>query len=1562
MTRIQKVNETMDNDHNSVDENGFEIAVIGMAGRFPGAADIDEFWKNLQDGKESISIFTDEEILSTGVDPAVLSHPNFVKAGGVLDDVDMFDAAFFGCSHREARSMDPQHRIFLECSYQALQHAGIDPQKYKGSIGVFAGANANTYSHKDQSGAQGNSMQDFLGNDRSFLSTRVSYKLNLKGPSLTIQTACSTSLVAAHVAYQSLLSGECDIALGGGVSIRFPQKLGYFYEKEGIQSPDGHCRAFDKLAQGTVGGEGVGVVVLKRLADAVADGNSIHAIIKGSALNNDGSRKVGFTAPSVEGQADVITRALVMAEVDPDSIGYVETHGTGTLLGDPIEVAALTRAFRSLGSRKRQFCAITSLKSNMGHLDSAAGIAGLIKTILTLKHRQIPPSLHYKEANPQIDFSTSPFFVNHELSEWRAESAPLRAGVSSFGIGGSNVHMVLEEAARSRTDDTSARAASILPLSTRTETALDVACQNLAAHLATHPDLPLADAAYTLQTGRQHFQHRRMLVCEGRQDAISGLESLDPKRLIYGNRGDQRRSIVFMFPGQGAQYVDMGRDLYKVEPCFRKHFDECCELLKQHIDIDLRDLIFPDQDVREEASQQLNQTALTQPALFAVEYSLARLWISWGVKPQALIGHSIGEYVAACLAGVFSLADALSLVCARARLMQTMPPGSMLAVPLSADQVQKILGDGLSIAAINEASMCVVSGTSERVARLESELARQGMECRRLHTSHAFHSEMMEPIVEPFEKLVRGVDINKPKIPYISNLTGSWITAEDVADPTYWGRHLRGTVKFAAGLETLMENPASLFLEAGPGQTLSTLTRSHPSKRPEHLVISSMRHSQNQQSDSAVLLNGLGRLWLAGIEVDWSSFYGDEARGLVPLPGYPFERQSFWIDQRLTPVGTQAAVVNKGKIDDPGHWFYIPAWKSAIEPLLRDDAKLRDGCWLVFSDESSVAEKIIDGLGQCGCELVVVTPADSFSSLDKDRFTVLPGRRADMTALFDELHLRGKSPRTILHLWTIAPSEPSGSINGGEMQALTRGFYGVLHIAQALAEKALSDSIELVVVTCGSQSVSGGEILYPQHAAVAGICHVIPQEQDRVRCRIIDIVAKRDDGERNQMAQQVLTELKFGSTDPVVALRNGGRWVQVYDPVVLDEPPQPGSCLREKGVYLITGGFGNVGLHLGHYLARSASARLVLLGRSQIPPKDNWDENLASHGKESDVGRKIVALRALEEAGAEVMALSADVTDEAQMRAAVEQVNSEFGQINGVIHAAAATSQESFQLLKDLDAESCELQFIPKIGGLQVLDRVLQEQSPDFCILMSSLASLLGGLRFAAYASANAYMDAFARRCRAGAGLPWLSVNWDGWHFGNPRSGENSTVARLAMTPAEGVSAFARLLRVKAVPQLVISTCDLQARLDQWAKTPEVMDTGNTAPGDTGRSPQSGSGEIDFTQEGIERRLCAIWGELIGVDGIGVDDNFFDLGGDSLLALQVTSRLRDGLIADLSAATVLESPTIAELTRHILQQQQQSMSNSSDKASALLQRIKSISPEERDKLLAEARQSRSTGK
>jgi len=890
------------------------IAIVGLAGRFPGASNITEFWENLKNGVDSITHFTDAQLAEAGIAPESLQNPDYVKARGVLKDADRFDAAFFGIPPKEADVLDPQHRLFLECASEALEDAGCDPETYTGTVGVWAGSSLNTYLLANLCGTragieelvqsyQVGNYPILAGNDKDFLPTRVSYKLNLKGPSMSVGTGCSTSLVAVAQACQSLLAGQCHMALAGGVSVAFPQARGYLYQPGGMVSAVGACRAFDAEASGTVFGGGVGVVALKRLADAVADGDQIYAVIRGFGLTNDGSQKASYTAPSADGQAEAIFQAQSMAGFYADTISYVEAHGTATPLGDPIEVAGLTKAFRRT-TDKIGFCVLGTVKPNVGHLEAASGVTGLIKTALALRHKRLPPTLHYQNPNPRLDLANSPFVVSAELTEWTAAGDhPRRAGVSSFGVGGTNAHVVLEEA-----PPVSVQAPQsewqVLTLSARTVLALETATDNLARHLKAHPEIGLADAAFTLQTGRRAFAHRRIVVCRSADEAVHALETRDAGHVI-SQIVPALPSMAFLFPGQGAQQVQMGRELYATQPVFRASIDECCTLLLPLLGLDLRETLYPagEEELEDAAQTRLNRTGLAQPALFVFGYALAKLWISWGITPSAMLGHSVGEYVAACLAGVFRLKDALTVLAGRANLMQSLPPGAMLAVRQPASEVSRLLGKSLSVAAENSQSLCVVSGPILAVEALEAQLTHSGVACRRLPTSHAFHSAMMDPILDEFMEIVRSVPLSAPTLPFVSNVSGTWITDAEATDPRYWAAHLRASVRFADGVETLLADPNRLLLEVGPGVTLAPLVRQHPLKKASHEVFSSLDGGKLKLPPDAACLNTAGRLWLAGLPMNWNQIASGQDRRRVSLPTYPFERTHHWVE----PVRSAAA-------------------------------------------------------------------------------------------------------------------------------------------------------------------------------------------------------------------------------------------------------------------------------------------------------------------------------------------------------------------------------------------------------------------------------------------------------------------------------------------------------------------------------------------------------------------------------------------------------------------------------------------------------------------------------
>jgi acyl transferase domain-containing protein/thioesterase domain-containing protein len=1320
------------------DSEGSEIAIIGMALRLPGARTPEAFWHNLREGVESVVFLSDEELLAAGVRPALLREPDYVRACVPLDDFDKFDAAFFGFSPRDAAIMDPQHRVFLECAWEAVENAGYDPERYDGAVGVYGGCGMNAYlmynlmSNPALMASAGEFLIRHTGNDKDFLTTRVSYNLNLKGPSVNVQTACSTSLVAVHLACQSLLNVECDMALAGGVTINLPNRVGYLYRAGEVASPDGHCRAFDAGAQGTLFGSGTAIVVLKRLSDALRDGDTIHALIKGSAINNDGSMKVGYLAPSVEGQAKAIAEAIAVSGVEAESITYVEAHGTGTAIGDPIEIAALTQAFRS-DTDKKQYCAIGSLKTNIGHLDTAAGIAGLIKTTLALKHKAIPASLHFRQANPRIDFADSPFYVCSEYQEWQSQGAPRRAGVSSLGVGGTNAHVILEEAPTAKSSGGS-RPYQLLLLSAKTESALDAMTRGLAEHFKQATEINLADAAFTLQTGRKVFEHRRALVCSNLENAVEGLLAGNPKQVLSGKARVDDPHVVFMFPGGGAQYANMGLELYLNEPVYREAADRCFGLLRQHLDEDLKALMFPGDGQGAAAGEQLERPLNSVLSVFITEYALAQLWISWGVKPAALTGHSLGEYTAACLSGVMALEDALALVTFRGRLFEQLPEGGMLSVPLPEAEVRYLLNDGLSIAAVNSPGLTVVSGRPESLRQLEEKLAAMDVECSRVKISVAAHSAMLDPFLEGFARKVSSIKLQRPAIPFVSNTTGDWIHDEDAIDPAYWVRQLRQTVRFADGIQKIQEQFPSLFIEVGPGTTLSSFVRQQPGAA-QRTVVSSLPHPNEAVSSLQFMLTSLGRLWLAGQTLDWRGFYKDESRRRIPLPGYAFERQRYWIEPGLVAPAEERRPL--GKTANLAEWLYRPLWKRRELAAAATEEKLR---WLVFAEPTKFSAKLLRRLEALGQEVIVVTAGEQFSASGGSSYCINPASRKDFNTLMSELAERGKLPQRLLSLWHM--SNPAATFEEG----LQQHFDPLLYLAQALGEQELNHRVHLSLISRGMQQVKGEAVNSPLKALLLGPCRVIPQEYAQLSCASIDVELPQGrlgfkGRAEDQMVERLIAEaLAAPPTDEVVALRRDGRWVQQFESVSPAQAVAGRPAIKARGVYLITGGLGGIGLVMAEMLAREAPVNLLLIGRQGLPEREQWARWLEMYDDEDETCQRIRAVRKLEAGGSQVCISQADVTDLEDMRQLLSQLQGRFGRINGVIHAAGLIDDE---LIQFKSKESAHHVMAPKVKGALVLDELLKDL--DFLLLLSSTSSLIGWQGQVDYAAANAFLDAFAQ-------------------------------------------------------------------------------------------------------------------------------------------------------------------------------------------------------------------------
>ena len=1361
----------MANDKTNIEYGENDVAIVGMAAHLPGAKTVSEYWNNLRNGVESISTLTREELLAAGEDPGRMLHKNYVPAAAILDDFKMFDADFFGFSPKEAAIMDPQHRLFLEESWNALENAGHPPENFDGRIGVYAGCGMGSYfyfnicSNPDLVENTGMFLLRHTGNDKDFMSTRVSHIFDLKGPSISLQTACSTSLVATHYACQALLTGECDMALAGGSTIELPHGRGYIFEDGEILSPDGHCHAFDHRAQGTVFGSGTGVVVLRRMADAIADGDHIWGVIKGSAINNDGAAKAGYLAPSVDGQAAAIAEAQMIADVSAETVSYVECHGTGTYLGDPIEVAALTEAFQQT-TDKTGFCRIGSVKSNIGHLDTAAGAASLIKTTLALHHKQIPASLGYEAPNPAIDFESSPFSVNAELYDW-ASDAPRRAGVNSLGVGGTNAHVVLQEAPKRPASEASDWPFQLLTISGRSRAALDANASALADHLRAHPEQPLADVAYTLKQGRRAFEHRRVVVAETHSQAADLLTENNPRQVFSHSQVGANPEVVFMFPGGGAQYTGMAQDLYETEPVFQEWMDRGLDILQPKLDYDIRALWLPDPANADAAAERLKKPSVQLPLIMITEYALAQLWMSWGVTPAALVGHSMGENTAACLAGVMSFEDCIGLVLLRGQLFDTVPAGGMLSIPLDVDVVKALLGADLDLASVNAPELSVVSGPDAALDRLQKQMAQQDITCQRIPIDIAAHSRMLEPILTRFGDYLRAIPLHAPSIPFASNRNGAMITDEQATDPEYWVSHLRGTIQYADCISTLSENPNRVYLEVGPGKALSSLTQMHPNVKSGQ-VLSALRHPEEEIADDKYFLGVLGRMWATGVAIDWGQIWGEAKRQRVPLPTYAFQRAEYFIEpgQAATPAVSNYLMRN----NDPIKWGYLPIWRPRLADCALDVASELDQAepqtWLLLLDDLGVGTRVAQLLRDAGQTVVEVSTGDAFARHNDTHYVIAPERgREGFDQLIRDLVGSGKAPTRIVNFWLLTQTEAHRPGSSFFHRNQEQGFYALLFLAQTIGDENLPTPIHMTTLTSGAAQVRGEALSYPEKATILGPSRVIPRELPGVTCATLDV----DISERlkirqtgpilDKLALAVLEDLIAPPQNSIAALRGEKRFEQEFKATELPEAGQD-PVYKQNGTYLITGGFGGIGLTLAEQMIRRANANIILLARTALPERVNWKKHLSKHGPNDPTSRRIRAVQKLEALGGEVMVAAADVCNLQDMAQTIEQAQTRFGPIKGVVHAAGVVDDAP---LLTKNSAAIEDVFAPKIHGTQILHQLFPDGALDWLALFSSTSTVIAPAGQVDYVAANEYLNAYAKSRRDDK-TQVLAINWGIWN------------------------------------------------------------------------------------------------------------------------------------------------------------------------------------------------------
>ncbi|MDQ1353575.1 MAG: hypothetical protein QG657_3881 [Acidobacteriota bacterium] len=1542
---------------------GLEIAVIGMSGRFPQAPSIQQFWDNLKNGVESIIFLTDDQVKELGGEDQLLENPNFVKTkGGFLENREYFDASFFGYTPKEAEIMDPQFRILHECAWEALEDAGYNPYTYEGAIGIYVGASSHFY-WQALAVVTGKVYEigEFAARqltDRDFLSTRIAYKLNLKGPAVLVQTACSTSLTVIHMACRALITGECDIALAGGVSVPGEDAYGYLYREGMIFSPDGHCRAFDADAKGTTGGNGSGIVVLKRLKYAHTDKDHIYAVVLGSAVNNDGTRKVGYTAPSIEGQVSVIRAVHRVTRIEPESIGYIETHGTGTILGDPIEIEALKQAFNS---PLKKYCAIGSVKTNIGHLDAAAGIAGFIKTVLALKHKQIPPSLHFRSPNPKIDFENSPFYVNIKLQEWKNDRYPLRAGVSSFGIGGTNVHILLEEAppVDQAPGNEISKNWKLTLLSAKTETALNNAAKNLADNLKKNSYLNLEDVAYTLQVGRAAFQHRGFLVCSELEQVIGGLSSPPHSGKFHSfDTKNESPFVVFMFPGQGAQYVDMGLELYRNEPVFREAMDQCFKIFESTQGYDIKDVLYPGEGSsgsfgqEETARHHIDQTSVAQPVLFIFEYALAKLLMKWGIKPDAMIGYSLGEYTAACLSGVFSLEDALKIILIRGRLLAEVPGGAMLSIPLSSEEIAPLLPRKLSLA-IDNGSTCIVAGPAAEITFFEQEMKQKKLLCMPVSHSVAMHSQMMEPILSKFKKELEKITFNIPKIPYISNLTGTWITSQDVGNPGYLCNHLGKTVRFADGFKELAKKRHAIFIEVGPGRDLSIMTKRFVDDKLMQYAVNLVRPPQQKISDAYYLLKKIGYLWLYGLTIDWDGFYDRGKPHRVSLPSYPYDRRKYWI--KGDPFKISAGMVantSRSVKEDIADWFYVPVWQQCVpgdNEFTRIVPPLK---WLLFINEEGLGPKIAEFLLQKNQIVTTVKSGTQFIKEIDSTYTIDPGQNAHYDNIFRDLKNTGRIPGKILHLWSVTPgnSDPVNLENIYRSQDL--GLYSLMYIAQTIGYHAIATEIQIVIITNHMQSVTGEEAICPEKGTIIGAVKIIPLEYANISCRSIDIVIPEPGSHlENHLIKHLVGECISempDHLDNVIAYRGLHRWIPIMKPHRLTKMAKTFNRLKEKGVYLITGGMGGMGLTLAGYLAARYKARLVLVGRSVFPAREEWDEILSRRDQKEQIRNKIQKIREFEELGAEVMIFSADVSDFIQMNEVISRAKEQFGSITGVLHTAGIIDYKG--VIQRRTREMNEEAMAPKVKGTLVLERLLEHEPLDFFVLFSSLGNQLYAFKFGqvGYNAANEFLDAYAlykqKKHNVSAAQNstfYTAINWCDWldvgmtvesftkkYGGNIDKAELNSKLYGALSPEQGVDVFARIME-NQLHRVAISMLDLNELMEEgnvvrMYRDQEYLDSESKENESRGTAYPRPELSVPYVapSDNIQQCLTEIFKQFFGFEEVGIEDDFFELGGDSLKATTVALKIQKELKVKVTITELFRTPTIKALADFIRQEKE----------------------------------------
>jgi acyl transferase domain-containing protein/acyl carrier protein len=1468
-----------------------EIAIIGISCNFPKSLNYKEFWNNLKNGTEMIHHYDTVDKKAAYNDSE--ESKKRVNSRGIIQEKNYFDHSFFGYRSEEASLMDPQIRLFHEHCWKALEDAGCVNNSKEKKIGIFSTASDNFNWRAYNCFQQQNSLTSLFYSDqlsnKEFTSLLVAYALNLRGPAMHVNTSCSSSLSVVHLACRSLLFRECSIAIAGAVSLNTKSEIGYEYESGMILSPDGHCRSFDKESNGTVPGEGIGVVVLKRLEDAIKDRDQIYAVIKSTALTNDGNQKIGFTAPSIEGQCEAITMAHNLAGIDPRSITYIETHGTGTRLGDPIEIAALNTAFRSAG--KEKFCAIGSVKSNLGHLDTAAGMAGLIKTILSLKYKEIPPSLYYESPNPEIDFDGGPFYVNTVLKAWENNGNTLRrAGVSSFGVGGTNAHIVLEESPFNECIQNVEENYELLNLSAKTKQSLLRYIATLNSFLSDNNIPDLTDLSYTLQVGRQDFAYRKSIVYKTKSELIDSLKEIVSDEII--NLKNIHSNIVFMFPGQGSQYINMGRELYRSNAIFRNKMDEGFSIIENFTGQDFKSILYP---VSQEHQSRINNTCYAQPIIFLLEYSLASLMLSYGLRPTYMIGHSIGEYTAACISGVFSFKDALKLVIKRGEIMNTLNEGGMLSVNMSEGKARAYLSDDISLASINGPEQVVFSGNLSNIENLISKLEVIGIPYIKLHTSHAFHSSLLDPILEEFTLELNKIDFNSMQVPFISNLTGLFIKNEEATSPGYWTQHLRNTVKFSQGLKTILtKNESFIFIEVGAGYTLSHLLKLQPLSI-NSIAANLIKGPRESVDDEMVFAKAIGKLWENGVTIDWNVYYKKENRRIISLPTYSFERveQPTEVDLEQTFHSNNNIVIEKrNPISD---WFNTIIWKSGWRsPKTRKDSS-KHKVILVFSNDERI-EKQLNSFKSISDSLIIyVNPSNKYAKKDHCLYAIDPSSEADFEKLFLDLKLQDMIPTCIYHFWTF-DTDKSQELDDYDDFQLKIGYESLLKIACSFNSIFSKSELELCFVSNGLYKVLGHERIFPIKSTAIGALKTISQEFQGMSYQVIDM-ADASEKSMNVLCEELLTFSKYDE----ISIRGINRYKKDFEKIEFTLPDKYEN-LKIKGTYVITGAMGGMGQLFSNYLAKEFKANLILIGRNE-----SKQENIEK----------------LENFGAKVFYIKADISEYEKIKNAINVAEESFGCIHGVIHAAGVADFSGIIIKRT--KEDDEKVFRPKINGTKVLNSIFKDRNLDFFINCSSKSASLQLVGQVSYVASNLYQDAFAEK--GNQNYPIISIEWDtlkdsGMAFKaiNKSPGKMSeSQLNNGITENEAIQILRTALYLE-IPTQIISIKNLKEVIAVQKQFFQDLDKQlnensiNTVS-KTERPKLSTIFILPISE--TELKLTSLFESFFGIQNIGVEDDFFELGGDSLKAMIVLKIIKKEFDVNLLLKDFFEGPNIRKISTGI---------------------------------------------